>query len=148
MKPAAFLLVAVVACLGLGPARARAQSTPPPTNALPALPPLPVLTNAVEAIEPAEDGTRLVPPRLPVLEKPTPIPLAPTRYGGLIGQARETDRPLQLFNPLAPPEYGDGTRNLSVNPHTGRAEGLTLFSIHLKAKSPTKKPKKRADTGR
>jgi len=144
MKTVRSLFLALTGGLGLVCATGRAQTDAPSTNALPPLP-LTVLTNAVEAVDPAEDGTRLPPPRLPALEQPNPVPLTPTRYGGLIGQARETDRPLQLFNPLAPPEYGDGTRNLSVNPHTGRAEGLKLFSIQFKPKSGVKKPKKRAD---
>jgi hypothetical protein len=148
MKPVHLLHTAWVVSWGLCVAAARAQNAPAVTNALPPLPVLPALTNAVGSVEPAEDGTRLASPRLPRLEPPTPVPLAPTRYGGLVGQMRETDRPLQLFNPLAPPEYGDGTQNLSVNPRTGRAEGLTLFSIQLKPKSSAKKPKKHADSGR
>lgn len=148
MKPAHLLHAAWVVSLGLALALARAQTAPAATNALPPLPVLPALTNAVGSVEPAEDGTRLASPRLPVLEPPTPIPLAPARYGGLFGQMRETERPLQLLNPLAPREYGDGTQNLSVNPSTGRGEGLTLFSIQLKPKSSAKKPKKRADSGR
>jgi hypothetical protein len=54
------------------------------------------------------------------------------------------DRPWQLVNPLAPPEYGDGSRNLSVHPTSGRVEGVTLFSIKLfKSPQDTKKPRKR-----
>ncbi|RME91079.1 MAG: hypothetical protein D6766_12370 [Verrucomicrobia bacterium] len=53
------------------------------------------------------------------------------RYGGLLGEAMATRQPWQLLNPLAPPEWGDGTRHLRVDPFTGRAEGVILFSIRL-----------------
>ena len=148
MKPIRLLLAGLVCTLWLVLPATHAQTDTPSTNAPLALPPLPVLTNAVEIVDPAEDGTRLPPPRLPVLEKPAPVPAATGRYGGLIGQARATERPLQLFSPFAPPEYGDGTRNLSVNPRSGRAEGLTLFSIQFKPKPGGKKPKPRPDRSR
>jgi hypothetical protein len=62
----------------------------------------------------------------------------------LIGDAMVADRPWQLLNPLAPPEYGDGSRNLSVHPTSGRAQGVTLFSIKLfKSPQDANKPKKR-----
>lgn len=136
--------VIAVACLLLG----RVAGAQPPvrsTNSPPAapqdVPPPSSVTNLVEA---ADDATRLPPlTRVPAMEKPSPAPLTPTRYGGLFGQALASERPWQLLNPLAPPEYGDGTQNLSVNPVTSRAEGLTLFSIQLKPKPGSKKSRPR-----
>lgn len=108
--------------------------TPPPQTE-----PVPAANTATNQIEAAQDATRLPPAAAPLLVSPPPVPLTPTRYGGLAGQAMESGRPWQLFNPLAPPEWGDGTRNLSVNPVTGRAEGLILISFQLKPKPGAKK---------
>lgn len=102
------------------------------TNALPPLP-LPLPLPAPAAFEAGEEGqaARLPMPRLVPLEPPPPLPTTSVRMGGLIGDAMALDQPLQLLNPLAPASYGDGTRNLSVHPTTGRVEGVTLFSIRL-----------------
>lgn len=54
-----------------------------------------------------------------------------SRYGGTLGEALLTERPLQLFNPLAPAEFGDGTRHLTQDVFTGRAEGVVLFSFRI-----------------
>ncbi len=59
------------------------------------------------------------------------IELDRSRYGGLLGEAGRMDRPLQLLNPFAPAEYGDGTRHLTQDVFTGRAEGVVLFSIRV-----------------
>lgn len=148
MKAVPLLLAVTLAGLaaGISPAAAQGAATttnPPPARpvapAQPALAPLAGVTNVV--VDPIEDGTRVAPPRLPTLESPPPIPTAPARYGGLIGQVTETERPLQLFNPLAPASYGDGTQNLSANPLTGRGEGLSLFSFQFKSKSAVRKTK-------
>jgi hypothetical protein len=88
--------------------------------------------------------THLPPTVAPLLVSPPPVPLTPSRYGGVIGQALESRRPWQLFNPLAPPEFGDGAQNLSVNPVTGQAEGVTLFSFQFKPKPGAKKNTRRA----
>lgn len=122
-----------------------ASPTPVPSTP-PALPP--AATTTTNQIEAAEDSTRLPATALPVLVSPPPIPLTPTRYGGLVGQAIESGRPWQLFNPLAPPELGDGTQNLSVDPVTGRAEGLILISFQLKPKPGAKKPPRRENPER
>ncbi len=114
---------------------ARAQDPTPPPQTEPA----PAANTSTNRIEAAEDATRLPPAAVPLLVSPPPVPLTPTRYGGLVGQAVESGRPWQLFNPLAPPEWGDGTQNLSVNPVTGRAEGVILISFQLKPKPGAKK---------
>lgn len=140
MKLCPTLLVTLTILPGLSVALGQAQPAVLSTNPPPVLPPLPLVTNAVEVSEALDDATRLPAARFPSLEPPPPLP-APVRHGGLIGQAREAKAPLQLFNPLAPASYGDGTRNLSLNPQTGRGEGLVLFSFQFKSKGATKKPK-------
>lgn len=139
-----YLMAAVGAGVLLG-ATAWAQNpvSPPPNAESP-----PAVNTTTNMIEAAEDSTRLPPAVLPELVSPPPVPLTPTRYGGLVGQAIESGRPWQLFNPLAPPELGDGTQNLSVNPVTSRAEGLILFSFQLKSKPGAKKPQRRENVER
>lgn len=113
------------------------------TNALPPLPlPLPVPA-AFEAGE-ATEAARLPMPTLIPLEPTPPVPTTSVRLGGLIGDAMAMDQPLQLLNPLAPASYGDGTRNLSVHPTTGRVEGVTLFSIRLFKTKPEGKQRRPA----
>lgn len=51
--------------------------------------------------------------------------------GGVLPQLRRTDYPLHLFNPLAPPHYGSGVENLSVDPVTRRANGIVFLSIRF-----------------
>ena len=112
-------------------------------TAIPELP-LPVPTAATLEADEAGDALRAPLPTPPPLQAVPPLPLEPPRYGGLIGDAMLADRPWQLINPLAPPEYGDGSRNLSVHPTSGRVEGVTLFSIKLfKSPPDPNKPKKR-----
>jgi len=53
----------------------------------------------------------------------------PATFGGLAVQLAKTDKPLQLFNPLAPARYGDGSQNVDRHPRTGRVQGFRLFSI-------------------
>ena len=48
--------------------------------------------------------------------------------GGLIEAARSPN-PLQMLNPRAPRSYGDGWSNVSVDPITGKAQGIKLFAI-------------------
>ncbi len=131
------------ACLMLGSSALltlSAQNTN--TNALPPMP-LPIPTATAMEMDEAQEAMRAPLPKPPPLEPPPPIPLDPPRYGGLIGDALLMDQPLQLINPLAPASYGDGTRNLSVHPTSGRVEGVTLFSIKLfKSPQNAKKPKK------
>jgi hypothetical protein len=53
------------------------------------------------------------------------------QYEGLLPQMGRSDRPLQLLSPFAPLRYGDGFQNISVNPLTGRGEGINVFSIRF-----------------
>jgi hypothetical protein len=52
-------------------------------------------------------------------------------YAGIAPQIKRADRPLQLLNPFAPARYGDAFDNVSVDPVTGRAEGITVFAIRF-----------------
>jgi hypothetical protein len=116
----------------------RAQNTNQTTNASPPQSTAP----PAEAIEQSAAGTLPPPGRVPALQPPSPLPPEGARMGGLIGEAAEMNRPLELFNPLAPPEYGNGLRNLSLNPQTGRAEGVTLLSFPFKSKTAAPKASK------
>lgn len=148
-----FPLAALISFLGLVCARAQtpAPSDPVSLAEVPSPPPAPLVTPtpppaapATNEIEALEDGARLPAGRVPELIPSPPAAQVPERYGGLVGQAIESGRPWQLFNPLAPAEYGDGTQHLSVNPVTGRAEGLTLISFQFKPKWAGKKPRREA----
>jgi hypothetical protein len=50
-------------------------------------------------------------------------------YSGIVVQMFNAPQPLQLINPLAPKEYGNGEQNLSLDPITKRPMGLKLFAI-------------------
>ncbi|HMP83773.1 MAG TPA: hypothetical protein PKA41_13830 [Verrucomicrobiota bacterium] len=50
-------------------------------------------------------------------------------YTGIVIQLVLAPQPLQLVNPLSPPEYGNGEQNLSLDPMTKRPMGLNLFAI-------------------
>ena len=55
---------------------------------------------------------------------------------GVIPRALRIEQPLQLINPLAPPEYGIGTEILSINnPPIGnptrKVEGISFFTFRF-----------------
>ena len=50
---------------------------------------------------------------------------------GIIPQAFRVKRPLQLINPFAPAEYGNGWENVTVDPETGRANGIKFFGVRF-----------------
>lgn len=52
-------------------------------------------------------------------------------YDGAIPQARRSRNPLQLINPFAPANYGSGLNNVVVDPRTGRAEGISIFTARF-----------------
>jgi hypothetical protein len=51
-------------------------------------------------------------------------------YSGILVQSLRNN-PLQLFNPFAPTQYGDGEANTFRNVITGRSEGLKVLSIRF-----------------
>ena len=53
-------------------------------------------------------------------------------YGGIANQVAKTDNFLQLINPFAPAQYGDGRANVVRNPVTGRAEGIAFWTVHFR----------------
>lgn len=75
---------------------------------------------------------------------PPPPLMRPAKVGGVTGKVIGSPNRLQLLNPLAPPEYGDGTDSLSINPTTGRAEGVNLITFRLPEFFTSKKAKKAA----
>jgi|GEM_PF-650854 hypothetical protein len=87
-------------------------------------------------------GTSTNKPVGSTLERPiTPGTLTPPeplnsrkRLGGALPAVFRSPEPLQMINPLAPREYGDGTQHISTNLLTGEAEGVTLLSIKLPSK--------------
>lgn len=51
--------------------------------------------------------------------------------GGPMTRAVREGKPWQLVNPWAPTEYGDGFNNVTIDPETGRANGINLFEIRF-----------------
>ncbi|HWF19705.1 MAG TPA: hypothetical protein VG754_10575 [Verrucomicrobiae bacterium] len=64
-------------------------------------------------------------------EKPNEIIRGRVTYSGVAVQIIKTKKPLQLINPLAPPEYGYGSDNLDRDIITGKPNGFKLFSINF-----------------
>jgi len=62
--------------------------------------------------------------------KPNEVTRNGITYSGILVQFAKTDKPLELINPAAPPEYGSSEDNLAPDPQTGR-QGLKLFSIRF-----------------
>jgi len=56
------------------------------------------------------------------------LPDKPKASGALV-QAARLKNPLQLINPFAPMELGNGFDNVSRDPNSGKAQGIKLFSI-------------------
>ena|ERR1043166_4185049 len=50
---------------------------------------------------------------------------------GVLPRVYRVDHPLHLINPFAPPEYGTGFENLSVNPRTHQVEGISFLTIRF-----------------
>lgn len=48
---------------------------------------------------------------------------------GVIPMALRTRHPLQLINPLAPAEYGNGFENVTSDPDTRQATGIRFLGI-------------------
>jgi hypothetical protein len=61
--------------------------------------------------------------------KPNEIRTDGVTYSGILVELSKTDDPLQLFNPLAPAEYGSSEDNVARDPITGKVSGLKLFAI-------------------
>ena len=48
---------------------------------------------------------------------------------GVVPMALKARNPLQLINPLAPAEYGNGFDNTTEDPQSGRPKGISIFGI-------------------
>ena len=80
--------------------------------------------------------------------QPAPPPGAKSVVGGAVAQTVRGRKPWQMLNPFAPPAYGDGTGNVSLNPQTGENEGVVLVSIKLPSKPPKHKKERAAKPAR
>ena len=65
------------------------------------------------------------------LAKPNEIVTGKLTLSGIFVEAVKTKHPLQLFNPLAPAEYGDPADNVVLNPINGKVTGLKFFAIRF-----------------
>ena len=61
--------------------------------------------------------------------KPNEIVKGKVTYNGILVTAAKTGHPLQLVNPLAPPEYGLPEDNVVRDPGSGRVLGLKFFAL-------------------
>ena len=60
---------------------------------------------------------------------PNELTVAGTTYSGVAVQFKNTEHPLQMINPTAPAEYGNGEQNVERDPITGQLVGLKVLSI-------------------
>jgi len=51
------------------------------------------------------------------------------RTDGVIPRVFRARHPLQLINPLAPPEYGNGLDNVTTDPQSGQANGIRFIGL-------------------
>lgn len=104
-------------------AAARAQSTNAPTSNTP----LPVdqwsLTGPIGHPEQT--------PLLTLPEKPNELRLGKVALSGIAVEFAKTDRPLQLINPWAPPEYGESQDNVTFSLITNQVTGWKLFAFEF-----------------
>ena len=87
------------------------------------------LTDSTTATRPVTPSA-IIPPSPPELRRPV---------GGALPALFRSPEPLQMLNPFAPPEYGDGTQHLATNLVTGQAEGVSLISFRFPSKAPKMK---------
>ena len=48
---------------------------------------------------------------------------------GAVPRATRGGNPLQMINPLAPPQYGTAAQSVLLEPYTGKWNGIKLFEI-------------------
>jgi len=62
---------------------------------------------------------------------PTPPPHVTQRgeLGGAVPRAVRAGNPLQILNPLAPPQYGTAAQSVLLEPYTLKWNGIKLFEI-------------------
>ena len=98
----------------------------------------PVATEPQPGPEPADQGlqaliTKQLPQTLSLVDEAKPNEIIGKRFkfSGVLVQAAKTDNLLQLFNPLAPVEYGDADDNLLHDPISSAPAGIKLFAIQF-----------------
>jgi hypothetical protein len=64
-------------------------------------------------------------------EKPNEVKRNGRTYSGILVELSKMDKPLELINPAAPPEYGTSEDNTARDPMSGEVSGLKLFSIQF-----------------
>src|SRR5271169_5336243 len=52
-------------------------------------------------------------------------------FSGISVEVVKTHRPLELFNPMAPAQYGSPEDNVVRNPSNGHVSGLKFFAIRF-----------------
>jgi len=65
------------------------------------------------------------------VEQKTTVKPSPVELNGVVVQTYKAKKPLQMINPLAPKEYGNGVQNLSRDPNDPRADpqGFVLLGL-------------------
>jgi len=83
-------------------------------------------SGSVKAIEHGGSSTTVI-----ALEQPKPNEIVKGKitYSGILVTAAKTGHPLQMVNPLAPPEYGLPEDNAVRDPANGRVLGLKFFAL-------------------
>jgi hypothetical protein len=70
-------------------------------------------------------------PLLTLEQKPNELRLGKITLSGIAVEAVKVENPLQLFNPWAPPEYGESQDNATFSLITNRVTGWKLFSFEF-----------------
>lgn len=107
-----------------------ATATGQTTNALPPAPPVPL--SQAPQLEVTGKKHELALPTLSLRQAaPNEVIRGNLSYSGVVVEAVKTRRPLQLINPLAPPQYGTPEENVFRDPVDKRVLGLKLFAIRF-----------------
>jgi hypothetical protein len=70
-------------------------------------------------------------PLLTLEQKPNELRVGKITLSGIAVEAVKVDNPLQLFNPWAPPEYGESQDNATFGLITDRVTGWKLFAFEF-----------------
>ena len=70
-------------------------------------------------------------PLLTLPEKPNELRLGKIALSGTAVEVAKVDNPFQLFNPWAPPEYGESLDNTTFSLITNRLTGWKLFAFEF-----------------
>ena len=53
------------------------------------------------------------------------------KLDGALPRTIRAENRWQMINPFAPMDYGDGFDNVSIDPHSGKPNGISLFGIRF-----------------